>query len=198
MKKSIIFLVSIFAGVVLFSGCSAKTEPIRTYTLSPVLDFGRASHSPYRSKTVIVAYPTNINGKASKSLNFSYHALEVGRYHYAKWSANNSQLILNSTIRALDKSSIFKSTVDYTTLAYADYLLESEVYEFYHRVREDSSDAVFTIKFNLIDMSNNWVVRSRKFSYRIPTPTKNAQGYVAATNKALTLMSRDLVRWLAQ
>lgn len=196
MKKSIIFSALMLVGIVLFNGCSATTKPLRTYTLSPVLDFGKVSHSPYRSKTVIVAYPTNINGQASKSIYFSYHALEIGSYHYARWSTNNGQLILNATIRALDKGGVFRSTVDYTTLAYSDYLLESEVYEFYHRVRENSSDSIFTIRFNLIDTKNNWVVRSKKFSYKVPTPTKDAQGYVTATNKALSLMSRDLVQWL--
>ena len=87
--------------------------------------------------------------------------------------------------------------IDYTSLANTDYLLESEVYDFHHKVRKGHSVSVVSIRFDLIDTSDNLLVKSRKFSYEIPTGTVDAVGYVKATNRALEKLSADLVRWLA-
>jgi len=197
MKKTVIHLI-LAAGVLLIGGCAIKSTPVRTYTLSPDFRFGKASHSPYRDKSVKVAYPTNIKGKSSSSICFSYSKLEQGSYQNATWSSSSSQLLTSGIIRALDHGGIFKSVIDYTSLANTDYLLESEVYDFYHKVRKDYSASMLSIRFDLIDTDNNLVVKSKKFSYEIPTETVDAVGYVKATNRALEKLSADLVRWLAR
>ena len=101
-------------------------------------------------------------------------------------------------IRALEHGGVFKSVIDYTSLANTDYLLESEVYDIYHKVRKNLSVSVLSIRFDLINTENNVLVKSKKFSYQIPTETVDAVGYVKATNIALEKLSADLVRWLAQ
>ena len=40
------------------------------------------------------------------------------------------------------------------------------------------------------------IVKSKKFNYQIPTTTKDARGYVQATNIAMERLLVDLVRWL--
>jgi ABC-type uncharacterized transport system auxiliary subunit len=87
--------------------------------------------------------------------------------------------------------------LDYNSLANTDYLLESEVYDFSHKVRKDLSVAVVTVRFDLINGADNLLVKSKKFSYEIPTKSVNAAGYVEATNEALERLAVDLTRWLA-
>ena len=41
-------------------------------------------------------------------------------------------------------------------------------------------------------------MKSKKFTYKIPTTTIDAKGYVKATNVALDRLSRDLVKWLSR
>ncbi len=175
-----------------------KSTPIRTYSLNPDFNFSKLSHSTYRDKSIKIAYPANIKGKASTSIFFSYSKIEEGAYQNAIWSASNSQLVANSVIRALEKGAIFKTVIDYTSLANTDYFLESEVYDFYHKVREDLSLSIVSIRFDLIDTDNNLLVKSRKFTYEIPTETVNALGYVKATNIALEKLTSDLVKWLGK
>jgi len=183
--------------MMLSSGCALKSPELRSFTLSPSYRYGRVAHSPYREQSVKVAYPGNVRGKPGSSINFSYSRLEVGSYQNAAWAASSSQLLAGTIIRALEHGAVFKSVIDYGSLANTDYLLESEIYDLYHRVRKNSSVSVVSIRFDLISTEENRLVKSRKFSYEIPTGTVDAAGYVEATNKALEKLSADLVRWLA-
>lgn len=177
-------------------GCSTKVTPIITYNLNLNLDINSYKLSKYKNKTIKVAYPTSIRGLITKRLRYSYNDLEDGVYNNARWSISSSKLLLNNFIKAIDKSDIFASVLDYTSLADTDYLLESEIYEFEHRVRGDSSLSVVTIKFNLIDMTNNKLVKSKKISHQAPTKTFDAKGYVEATNVALGRVVSDMLEWL--
>jgi len=188
--------IVILTGMLLLSGCAMKSSEMRTYSLNPDLNFSKLSHAVYRDKSIKIAYPTNIKGKTSSSIYFSYSKIEEGKYQNAIWNSSNSQLLINGIIRALEKGAVFKTVVDYTSLANTDYLLESEVYDFYHKVRKNLSISVLSIRFDLIDADYNRLVKSRKFTYEIPTKTVDALGYVKATNIALEKLTVDLVKWL--
>jgi len=184
--------------LLLLTACSMKTTELHIYTLNPSLDIHKHSNSSYSSSSVKVAYPSSIKGIISKRMIYTYDDLEEGTYANAQWSTASSKLLMNSFIRVMEKSRVFASTLEYTSLAHTDYLLESEVYEFYHKVRKNLSVAVVSIRFNLIHSQSNTLIKSRKFSYQIPTETVDAQGYVKATNKAVEKISKDLVQWLAR
>jgi len=188
----------ILTGILLLGGCSMKSSEMKTYGLNPDLNFSKLPHATYRDKSVKIAYPTNIKGKSSSSIYFSYSKIDEGKYQNAIWTSSNGQLLINSIIRSLEKGGVFKTVIDYTSLGNTDYLLESEVYDFYHKVRKGVSVSVLSIRFDLIDTDYNHLVKSKKFTYEVPTQTVDALGYVKATNIALDKMSLDLVRWLAR
>ena len=193
-----VVILVIVAGMLLLSGCAMKSSEMRTYSLNPDLNFSKLSHAVYRDKSIKIAYPTNIKGKTSSSIYFSYSKIEEGKYQNAIWNSSNSQLLINGIIRALEKGAVFKMVVDYTSLANTDYLLESEVYDFHHKVRKNLSVSVLSIRFDLISTDYNNLVKSRKFTYEIPTGTVDALGYVKATNIALDKLAVDLVKWLGR
>ncbi len=188
----------ILTGILLLGGCSMKSSEMKTYGLNPDLNFSKLPHATYRDKSVKIAYPTNIKGKSSSSIYFSYSKIDEGKYQNAIWTSSNGQLLINSIIRSLEKGGVFKTVIDYTSLGNTDYLLESEVYDFYHKVRKGVSVSVLSIRFDLIDTDYNHLVKSKRFTYEVPTQTVDALGYVKATNIALDKMSLDLVRWLAR
>lgn len=188
----------ILTGILLLGGCSMKSSEMKTYGLNPDLNFSKLPHATYRDKSVKIAYPTNIKGKSSSSIYFSYSKIDEGKYQNAIWTSSNGQLLINSIIRSLEKGGVFKTVIDYTSLGNTDYLLESEVYDFYHKVRKGVSVSVLSIRFDLIDTDYNHLVKSKRFTYEVPTQTVDALGYVKATNIAMDKMSFDLVKWLAK
>jgi len=188
----------ILTGILLLGGCSMKSSEMKTYGLNPDLNFSKLPHATYRDKSVKIAYPTNIKGKSSSSIYFSYSKIDEGKYQNAIWTSSNGQLLINSIIRSIEKGGVFKTVIDYTSLGNTDYLLESEVYDFYHKVRKGVSVSVLSIRFDLIDTDYNRLVKSKRFTYEVPTQTVDALGYVKATNIALDKMSLDLVKWLAR
>jgi len=181
--------------LILLYGCSSKTTPITTYSLNPHINIRPYKNSLYKNSTIKVSYPTSINGLIGKRMKYSYNDSEEGLYQNARWSSPSGRLLLNIFIKALDESQNFKSVLDYTSLVNADYILESEVYEFSHKIRGDSSLAVVSIKFNLVD-NNKVLIKSKKFLYEIPTDTFDADGYTKATKEAIQKISLKMLEWL--
>lgn len=194
MTRTITYLI---VSIILLGGCVSKDAPMKTYILNPNLSIKRV-YSSYKNNSVKIAYPINIKGKSTTALYFSYSDIEEGVYQNASWSSSSSQLLTGAIIRSLEKGKIFKSVVDYNSQANTDYILESEIYDMYHKIRDKLSIAVVTIRFDLVNTQDNALIKSKKFCYEIATETTDAQGYVKATNSAIEQLSRDLVKWVAR
>ncbi|MBL0721519.1 MAG: membrane integrity-associated transporter subunit PqiC [Sulfurovum sp.] len=182
--------------IIFLYGCSSKLTPILTYSLNPKIDIKEYKRSIYKNSTIKVAYPTSIDGLIGKRMKYSYSESEQGLYNNARWSSPSGRLLINIFIKALNKSQKFESVLGYTSLVNTDYLLESEIYEFSHKIRGEKSLAVVSMKFNFINMSNNMLIKSKKFQYQIPTDSFDAEGYTKATKKALIKISLDMLDWL--
>jgi len=195
MSRGMIYIVAI--SILMFGGCSTKNPPMKRYLLEPDFSFGRV-HSRYSDSSIKISYPNDIIGRSGTNIYYSYNKLEDDSYQNSSWSSSSSQLISSVIVRALEHGKVFDSIVDYRSISTTDYLLESEIYHLYHKIRKDISLSIVAIRFDLIDLSNNRLVKSRRFSYKIPTKSIDAIGYVEATNIALERLSRDLVEWLAK
>ena len=191
MKKTA-WILSLF----LLSGCALKDSPPMTeYTLTAA-PLQAVLSGRYGAKTLKVTYPQSLKEKLSRDMLYSYCLSNAGAYQNSEWANTISQLIQGTVIQALDQSRIFKGVVPYASSAYEDYRLESTVYDFSHHIRGEESYALVSIKFTLIDTSTGKLVKTRKFSYKEPTRTVDARGYVEAANIAMSRLVRDLVSWL--
>ncbi|MBD3790253.1 MAG: membrane integrity-associated transporter subunit PqiC [Campylobacterales bacterium] len=176
-------------------GCSIKEAPLKVYTLH--IDHVDKKHSRfYVTKTIKVNFPLSLKEKINQNMHFSYSDAEQGSYQNAQWSNNLGQLIQGSLIETMERSGLFKGVISYASTAQEDYRLESTIYAFSHRIRGNASDAVVSIQISLVDANTGKLVDSHRFSYTVPTVTKNAKGYADATNIALSKLSEDLLVWL--
>lgn len=175
-------------------GCT-KEPALKVYSLD-IPAMGAVQSSAYRSKTIKVIYPQSIKDKISQKMNFSYSSSDRGSYQNSEWSNNMSKILQGTFIEVIDSSHLFKAVLSDTSTVKENYRLESTIFAFYHSVRGTASEAVVSIQFNLIDSNTGRLAKSKRFTYREPTPTTDAKGYVSATNTAVALLSRDLVRWL--
>lgn len=176
-------------------GCSVKQSPIKTFTLHG--DATQKAYSyKYKDETIKVAYPQGLKEKMGRNMQFSYSDTEHGSYQNSQWSNTIGQLLQGTFIQTLQQSKLFRGVFSYTSTAQADYRLESTIFDFSHRVRGNTSYAMVSIQFALIDADSGKMVKSKLFSYAMPTVTTNAKGYVDATNIAMGMLSKDLIAWL--
>ncbi len=186
--------ISACAILIMLSACS-KAPALKIYTLD-VPQTEVAKQSPYRYKTIKVTYPQSLREQISQKMNFSYSMSDRGTYQNSEWSNNMSKLLQGTLIDVLDKSRLFKAVLSDTTTLKENYRLESNIFAFEHRVRGESSHAIVSIQFTLIDADTGKLVKSKRFSYQEPTPSTDAKGYATATNVIMSRLSSDLVGWL--
>lgn len=190
-RKNIIWIMLFL----MFQGCSLKEPPLKIYTLNTTTNIKVYNHT-FKEKTLKVIYPQSIKEKIGQEMNFSYSETEQGSYQNARWSNSLGQLLQGVFMETLQQSGLFGTVLSFSSSAREDYRLESTVFAFSHRVRGDISNAVVSIQFSLIDADTGKLMKSRRFSYAVPTITTDAKGYTDATNQALDQLSRDLVAWL--
>ena len=128
---------------------------------------------------------------------FSRSDLSQSYYQYHQWSKPLNRIVMAQLIEALQQSRIFHRVIDYASEARSDYTLETTIYRFEHRIETDRSYAVVSIGLRLLRNEDNRVIRSRRFEYRIPAPTTDAEGFVHAANEAMKRLSLEMTRWLA-
>ena len=190
--KKFFFIASLF----ILSGCSLKeAAPLKVYTLNAG-NVASVNYSGHRGQTIKVSYPQALKDKLTNEMSYSYSSSERGEYQNSQWSNNVGKLIQGNIIQILVQSRVFKAVLPYESTAGENLRLESTVFDFSHHVRGDSSYAIVSIQFNLIDTDSGKLIKTRRFSYRENTQTLDAKGYVEATNRAMSRLSRDLVVWL--
>ncbi|WP_457607847.1 ABC-type transport auxiliary lipoprotein family protein [Nitratifractor sp.] len=179
--------------ILLLAACSGKT--LHRYTLDAADVSGTGS---VRYSSIRVDYPKGIPDTMSDRIYYSKSDLSQSYYLYHQWSQPLNRIIMAQLIAALQRSHLAKTVLDYASEAESRYTLETTIYRFEHRIDAHGSYAVVSIGLRLLRSDDKSIVKSRRFDYRIPTPTVDAPGFVEAANEAMKRLSRDMVRWLAR
>ena len=192
-----------FVFVVLFiglAGCITEKIPAASiYTLNPELGAIRPSVNTEQKPTNILMLGPIRSTHAFNSTDILYTDARYGQnnYAYSRWGDSPTTMLLLAIQQALEKSGHYNAVVPYTSQSQSDLLLESTLIDFSHRINDDgSSDGVLRISFNLINNRTKRVIASQEFISSVPASQQNAQGAVAALNKAAAIVTRDLIDWL--
>ena len=194
--KTFFLRASVVTGLFVLSGCSMKeATPIKVYTLDAGV-VAPVSYSSHRGQTIKISYPQALKDKMTNKISYSYSVAERGRYQDSEWSNNLGQLLQGYLIEVLSQSRVFKAVIPYSSTAGEDLRLESTIFDFSHHVRGESSYAMVSIQFNVINTDSGKLVRTKRFTYRENTRTLDARGYVEATNRIMSRLGHDLIGWL--
>ncbi len=197
MHKSLTLkCMGVLSLLLMLAGCSLKeAPPLNIYTLMPPKAEAFAQ-SPYRNKVLKVSFPLSIREPLSYKMTYSYSMHERGYYQNSQWSNSIGKLIQGNLIQTLQKSRLYKAVLPFQSSVPEDMRLESVVYDLCHYIRGNDSYAVISIEFALVDMRSGKLIKSRRFTYKEPTPTVDAAGYAAATNRVMNRLSLDLLEWI--
>lgn len=195
MKNSFYFItIAIF--VLFLSGCSNKTlPPLKTYHLTPS---EKCCDNNFTQKplTLQILEPTTNKYLNSTSLYYSDNKYQLQTYKLSKWSDYPTKMILEVLISKLDELNMYQNITTNNIYAKADYILQSELFDFKQVIEKNDSFILLKIKFYLIDEDDLDQAVSKTFSYKIKSNTINAYGAIEAFNKACDLMLKDLALWL--
>ena len=184
----------VVALLIVLVGCT-QAPTMKVYSLE-VPQVHSIHNSVYKNKVVKVSFPYSLREKISEKMNFSYSDSDYGTYLNSKWSNNIGKLLQGTFIDVLSTSKLFKAVLADTSTLKANYRLESNIFSFEHRVRNNQSYAVVSMQFALIDADTGKLVKSQRFTYEEPTSTINAKGYAEATNRVIVKLSQSLLQWI--
>ncbi len=189
--RSIVIIAVVWWSIV---GC-IESPPMHHYTLiTPTPKV--IPHPSHTHQSLKVLYPRSLKSQAGVAMHYHYSGEESGVYLHSAWSNDIGKLLEGSLIEALSRSGVFGAVVSYHSTLETTYRLESTLYALEHRIRGEASYAILSVECRLIDAREGGLVKSRRFSYQVPTTQTNAKGYAEATNHALARFVEELLAWL--
>jgi cholesterol transport system auxiliary component len=189
-------LNAIVLTTLLLTGCSvAPTPPIQEYTL-----LGEESPHPAPSvqspKILTVAPPKALRAYAGKQIVYQKNPHEIDAYLYSRWSDTPATMVHRSLLRSLHQHSLFSSAIPTSSQVQGDWLLESELDAFDHRIRDEKSEALIDITYRLIDTQAKRPISIKRFTITSPSRTSDAAGGVQALRNAQNELNHQCLAWL--
>ena len=149
------------------------------------------------NKILKIEKPTSTRDIESRRILYAKKSFERDAYAYGKWSDTPNVMLQKNFIYALGESKLFKTVLLKRSFAKADYILESNLDEFYHAfVTSEASVGVITLEAHLIDSQRKKVIASKRFSLVKDAPSQDIKGGVEALNNASNALTSELIVWL--
>ncbi|HDY82858.1 MAG TPA: hypothetical protein ENH48_07875 [Halieaceae bacterium] len=181
------------------SGCAfQELPPVTEYSLEPSLESVRQDRNPL-PLTIRLAPISASQMYLTPDLYYvDASSYQHNPYAYSRWvdaPVRMLQLVLQD---GLEQSGLFKAVLPSSSMLRPDLRLETTLYDFSQQLgADDSSAAVVRLRFYLIDARKGKILGSKQFISRVPAPSRDARGGVAAINEAVALILPRLVSWLA-
>ncbi|WP_456412264.1 ABC-type transport auxiliary lipoprotein family protein [Thiolapillus sp.] len=194
----IIRCLLILGMLLLLPACAREIlPPVTEYTLAPVLQMPASSGKPL-SMSIKLSPIVASQVFSTTDLYYGEAGFSRNRYAYSRWEdtpVNMLQLVLQD---GLEQSGLFRAVLPSSSMAEADVLLETTLFDFSQHLQPDGgSVAVVRMRFYLMHEQGR-LLASKEFESRVATRTTDAKGAVAAINTAVANIVQDLVLWLPQ
>jgi cholesterol transport system auxiliary component len=176
-------------------GCMRESEPpMRTYAFH-MPSVSHIMRSPYRTQVLKVSYPVSVKFSAGDKMVYDDNGRR-GAYLNTRWANDLGTMLQGTFIDAFSRSGAFKAVVPYDSLVTEDLRLETVVYDVVYRVRGDKGDVFLSIEATLVDGKTGKLVKSKRFTYDVPTETVGPDAYAQTLDRITASLVRDMLKWL--
>jgi ABC-type uncharacterized transport system auxiliary subunit len=187
-----------FVCAALMVGCAPKEKMTPICEFMPTIATKRVA-STQNIGAKVVKIKTTTAQKAYLGGNMWYKkGLERASFGYSKWMLPPNQLVTIAIENSAEESGVFRSVIAVSSQASNDIIIESALVDFYQDFVSDSSDAVVTVKINLISTTNGKLLASKKFEYRQKCKTNDAAGGVNAFSEIFGSFAIDVSAWIKE
>lgn len=174
-----LFIVSIT--ILFFAGCLTKELPSYTsYSLTSTEKNSEQS-SVNSHKSIYITQAKALNSLNTKHIIYTKE-LEKSHYALSIWSDEPSRMIQQLLTSKLSSSNYFSYVTSSKMKQITDYTLYSELITFEHKLENNTSYALFTIRVYLKNNHNSNIV-SKTFSYKKEVRENSAKSAVKVLNE---------------
>ncbi len=200
MIKTIKYTLLILLFSLAFSGCvGAGAKQISTGKKYSVISDVSCKNSDAKSDKTVKVLPPTVNRELdTNSILYSEEKYSLEGYVLSQWSDTPGSMLQKIIADRLDSSKLYENVVTTHIKSKSDYLLQSELWQFKQVFENGNSYGVLKIKMFLIDAKKRKLLSSKKFSYKIKSPSNDAYGAVVSLNKAVDMLINDLCDWLSK
>ena len=131
----------------------------------------------------------------TEQLVFSRSPDTRGLYQYARWTERPGKRFADLMRARLDHQGGWNVTVG--SHVHADWLLDTELVEFYHDAVSDPGQVRLVLRADVVDIKQRKLLGHRVFQQQVPLASYDAAAAAQASSLAVGRMLDDLSVWLA-
>lgn len=189
-------LTSVLFILLMLAGCAVTLPQKNAFTLNPgPLNFRQTHHT---AKTLLVMDTEANDELATKKIAYVDQPYQLAYFAKNVWIANPSDQLNALITSALQQSNYFKAVTATPFVGVTDLKLNTYLYKLQQNFLFNPSREQLVLAAQLINANTGKMIASKTFSYEIPAPSNNPFGGVAAANKAVRQLLRDLVKFVVR
>ncbi len=200
--------LALLAATAALTGClnlgdASKAPAVVFYVLNDVAPAASAvtattttPPSPEPAPTLRVLDTRTGNFYDTDQLVFSRSAGTRGLYQYARWTERPSKRFSDLMRARLDQQGVWSVSAGGGYVR-ADWLLNTELLEFYHDAVSHPGQVRLVLRADLVDARQRKLLGHRVFEQQVPLASYDAAGAAQASSLAVSRMLDDLTIWLA-
>lgn len=193
----------LFATASALTGCvslgdSSDTPAVVYYVLNDAEPAAAASavQPPVAATALRVHDTTSGSFYDTDRLVFSRAADTRGHYQFARWTERPGKRFADLMRARLDRQGIWKVSAGDGYVG-ADWLLDTELIEFYHDASSNPGQVRLVLRADLIDTRQRTLLGRRVFEQQVALASYDAAGAAQASSQAVSRVLDDLTGWLA-
>ncbi len=119
-----------------------------------------------------------------------------GYYLFARWTERPGKRFSDLLLGRLEREKIFAAVAQSGSNTRGDWLLTTEILDFYHDAAKQPGTARMELRAEVIDLNTRTLLARRTFTQSVPVSSYDAAGAHKAFNEAVTLTLNDVGDWL--
>jgi cholesterol transport system auxiliary component len=183
----------------LLAGCTVASPYVSEFRINPTILDSEVRAQTCNGKTLKVAKAFSSSALMSQNMNYGFGDYKIGSFTESQWAESPNREITSHILKTLQSAGLFKSALISNSKSRSDLVLETNIEEFTQFFSQDqkSSTVKVTISNTLIDAKTNTALRTKTFEQSEKAETLDAEGGVAALNKALSVVLTRQRDWLS-
>ena len=172
-------------------------ESAHTHLLNPEWRGETAIHTAgvQTPSVLLVTIPQARPGFETARMVYLRDPHELNYYATHQWVESPARMLAPMLIESLERTGAWKSVVQAPTMVGGDYRLESEQLALEQRFFEQPNRVRVALRAQLVDLKQQRILGTKSLEVLEVGPSEDAQGGVAAVNKAVGRLIDDLAMW---